>query len=63
MKRGRKWNKMEKENINYFLDGNMWCAVRDDFINLQESVAGFGETQELARKELESNEGKNQINQ
>lgn len=25
-------------------DGNQWCATRQDFINLQVSPAGFGET-------------------
>jgi hypothetical protein len=35
-----------------FKDGNMWCAVMPDFINLQESPAGFGETEALAREEL-----------
>jgi hypothetical protein len=35
-----------------FKDGDMWCAVKPDFINLQESVAGFGETPEKAREEL-----------
>lgn len=25
-------------------DGNSWCATRHDFINLQESDAGFGDT-------------------
>jgi hypothetical protein len=35
-----------------FKDGNMWCAVDPDFINLQESPAGFGETPGLAREEL-----------
>ena len=35
-----------------FKDGDMWCAVGPDFINLQESPAGFGETPELAREEL-----------
>lgn len=25
-------------------DGNAWCATRYDFINLQESPAGFGDT-------------------
>jgi len=29
---------------NLFRDGNMWCATRPDFINLQESPAGFGTT-------------------
>lgn len=35
-----------------FKDGNAWCAVKPDFINLQESPAGFGETPEMAREEL-----------
>lgn len=26
-----------------FRDGNQWCATRSDFVNLQESPAGFGE--------------------
>ena len=25
-------------------DGNQWCAKRKDFINLQESASGFGDT-------------------
>lgn len=35
-----------KTSLNYsiYLDGNMWCAVDSDFINLQESNAGFGTT-------------------
>jgi hypothetical protein len=36
-----------------FKDGNAWCAVQLDFINLQESPIGFGETPEEARKNLE----------
>jgi len=35
-----------------FLDGNSWCAVHPDFVNLQESPAGFGNTPEDARKAL-----------
>jgi hypothetical protein len=27
-----------------FMDGNAWCAVEPEFVNLQESPAGFGET-------------------
>lgn len=34
-------------------DGNAWCAVRPDFIDLQQSPAGFGYTQEKAIAELE----------
>ena len=35
-----------------FADGNMWCAVMPDFVNLQESPAGFGTTPEEARADL-----------
>ena len=31
--------------ICYFMDGNHWQCVFGDFINLQESPAGFGNTQ------------------
>jgi len=33
---------MSKPRI--YKDGNQWCAVGKDFINLQESEAGFGDT-------------------
>ena len=36
------------KEIRIFLDGDKWCAVRGDFINLQESIAGFGETPTIA---------------
>ncbi len=35
-----------------FMDGDQWCAVYPDFINIQESPAGFGYTQEEARLAL-----------
>jgi hypothetical protein len=35
-------------DVRTFMDGNAWCAVAPDFINLQESPAGFGETREAA---------------
>ena len=31
-----------------FKDGNQWCAVADNFINLQESPAGFADGKEGA---------------
>lgn len=34
--------------VRTFMDGNAWCAVHPDFINLQESPAGFGDTREEA---------------
>lgn len=39
-----------------FKDGNQWCATYADFINLQESPAGFGETWEEAARGLQSAE-------
>lgn len=33
-------------------DGNMWCATTTTFTNLQESIAGFGETREAAEADL-----------
>lgn len=30
--------------VKFFMDGNQWCATFEDFINLQESPAGFGRT-------------------
>jgi hypothetical protein len=40
------------ENMDLKMDGNMWCATYKDFINLQESSAGFGETKDLAIVDL-----------
>lgn len=34
--------------ICFFEDGNKWCAVFGDFVNLQESPAGFGDNHEEA---------------
>jgi hypothetical protein len=30
--------------VKFFMDGNQWCAVFDNFTNLQECPAGFGDT-------------------
>lgn len=30
--------------LNVFKDGDKWCATFKDFVNLQESQAGFGDT-------------------
>lgn len=35
-----------------FKDGNSWCATYEDFINLQESEAGFGDTPNDAIEDL-----------
>lgn len=39
-----------------YRDGNRWCAVRQSFVNLQESHAGFGATPEEAMDDLRENE-------
>lgn len=41
------------EASRVFKDGNSWCAVKSDFVDLQESPAGFGDTPEEARGNLE----------
>lgn len=48
----------------YFHDGDMICCVFGDFINLQESPAGFGKTYDEAFADLEKNynEWKNKRN-
>lgn len=38
--------------VEYKMDGNQWCATLDDFIDLQESPAGFGDTEEDALADL-----------
>ena len=44
--------------IRVFMDGDQFCAVKPDFINLQESPAGFGNTREEAIKELQNDQAK-----
>lgn len=40
--------------VRVFRDGNAWCAVHPDFINLQESAAAFGDTPNEAAAALPS---------
>lgn len=35
---------MPEDHLCLFRDGNQWCCVRPNFVNLQESPAGFGKT-------------------
>ena len=47
----KKWNCDDKDaeiladrwGINWWADGNKWCTTAGNFINLQESPAGFGD--------------------
>jgi len=41
------------KEVKFIKDGDHWLAVRPGFINLMESSAGFGVTQEEALKDLE----------
>lgn len=36
-----------------FMDGDEWCCCRGDFVDLQESNAGFGKTQAAAIEDLQ----------
>lgn len=44
--------KVLESRVILTMDGNKWCAHRPDFINLQESLAGFGDTEIDAIHEL-----------
>lgn len=46
-------------SVRTFMDGDAWCAVGPDFINLQESHAGFGPAREAAIAALRLNQGTN----
>lgn len=35
----------QRTTVQVFPDGNQFCAVRPGFVNLQESIAGFGDTE------------------
>ena len=37
-------NIITKVGIEVYKDGDKWCAVYENFVNLQESVAGFGDS-------------------
>ncbi len=48
-----------KFKLRLFMDGDSWCAVFDsNFINLQESSAGFGDTPLEAVSDLYANDRK-----
>ena len=42
----------EPRDISLEMDGNAWCAKRSSFVNLQESLAGFGASRLEAAKDL-----------
>jgi len=45
-----------------FKDGNLWCAVNEEFINIQESPCGFGITPMVALGELVMHENEEILN-
>jgi hypothetical protein len=44
----------DADQIRFVRDGNMLCAFMPGFINLAESLAGFGETQDKAEAALQA---------
>ena len=40
------------DDLVFELDGNAWCCHEVNFTNLQECMAGFGDTQEEAYTEF-----------
>lgn len=40
----------ELHDLRLFKDGNAWCVTGKDFVNLQESPAGFGMTASAAHE-------------
>lgn len=48
-------SKAQELEIRVFMDGDKWCAVHHDFVNLQESPAGFGDSPDEARACLSNN--------
>jgi len=59
----KKWRLLDDDAENFakwcgvriFMDGDQWCATLEDFINLQESPAGFGDDALHAFAELAKN--------
>lgn len=49
---------MNKKSIIIEMDGDSWSARREDFINLQESIAGFGDNPLEALVDLFEHENK-----
>lgn len=41
------------EDVQYFMNDDMWCAAFPDFINFHDSPAGFGSTKEEALADLQ----------
>jgi hypothetical protein len=44
--------KNQLDNLTLELDGDMFCAKRKDFLDLQASTAGFGATEDEAVSDL-----------
>lgn len=45
--------------VCFFKDGDAWCCVFGDFIDLQESPAGFGDSFDTALADLQDSHEKN----
>ena len=51
-------NHYDVEKFHLFMDGNQWCVTDESFTNLQESVAGFGDTPNDAMADYRKNQKK-----
>jgi hypothetical protein len=43
---------LTRKHIRTYMDGNTWFAVYDDFVDLQSSTCGYGDTEQEAVKML-----------
>lgn len=46
------YSEPKPQEYRLFMDGNVWCAVCGDFVDLQNSPAGFGDTPTEALQNL-----------
>lgn len=41
--------------VKFVMDGDQWCCVFEDFVDLAESPSGFGDTKQDAYEDLIEN--------
>ena len=45
---------IDETGVLYTKDGDQWCAALEDFVDLHDSPAGFGDTKREALKALKA---------
>ena len=53
--RGANRRAIPPQAVCFFMDGNQWCCVNGDFVDLAVSPAGFGDTFVSAMENLKPN--------